>query len=325
MNRRDTVLGLLALGAAPLASEAQQAAKRARIGFISSSTTEVSSPFLVALREGLKARGYEEAKNLTLEYRFAKSREQLPAMAADLVSLKVDVILAGGTEGIIAAKDATQTIPIVMTNSGDPVKAGFAVSLARPGGNITGLTQISPELAGKRFQLLREVVPGITRVGVLWHPLHPTTPITFNETKAAAGSLGLQVMSLEIREPKEFEEVFRILAKERAAALVVLRDPFTVRHRTVIVESANKLRVATIYETGDYVEAGGLIFYGADFGDLFRRSAGFVDRILKGAKVSDLPIEQPTKFELVINLKTAKAIGITIPQSLLLRADRVIE
>jgi putative ABC transport system substrate-binding protein len=325
MNRRDTVLGLLALGAAPLASEAQQAAKRARIGFISSSTTEVSSPFLVALREGLKARGYEEAKNLTLEYRFAKSREQLPAMAADLVSLKVDVILAGGTEGIIAAKNATQTIPIVMTNSGDPVKAGFAVSLARPGGNITGLTQISPELAGKRFQLLGEVVPGITRVGVLWHPLHPTTPITFNETKAAAGSLGLQVMSLEVREPKEFEEVFRILAKERAAALVVLRDPFTVRHRTLIVESANKLRVATIYETGDYVEAGGLIFYGADFVDLFRRSAGFVDRILKGAKVSDLPIEQPTKFELVINLKTAKAIGITIPQSLLLRADRVIE
>jgi putative ABC transport system substrate-binding protein len=325
MNRRDTVLGLLALGAAPLASEAQQAAKRARIGFISSSTTEVSSPFLVALREGFKARGYEEAKNLTLEYRFAKSREQLPAMAADLVSLKVDVILAGGTEGIIAAKNATQTIPIVMTNSGDPVKAGFAVSLARPGGNITGLTQISPELAGKRFQLLREVVPGITRVGVLWHPLHPTTPITFNETEAAAGNLGLQVMSLEIREPKEFEEVFRILAKERAAALVVLRDPFTVRHRTVIVESANKLRVATIYETGDYVEAGGLMFYGADFVDLFRRSAGFVDRILKGAKVSDLPIEQPTKFELVINLKTAKAIGITIPQSLLLRADRVIE
>lgn len=306
----------------PLLSEAQQTA---RLGFISSSTTNVSSPFLNALRQGLKDFGYEERKNLIIEYRFAESKEQLPGMAADLVRLKVDVILAGGSEGITAAKNATQTIPIVMTNSGDALKEGFVVSLARPGGNITGLTQISPELAGKRLQILKELLPRLSRVAVLWHPLHPNTPLTFKETQAAAEGLGLRVLSLEVREPKEFDDAFTTLARERIAALVVLRDPFTVRHRALIVEAALKLRAPSIYETGDFVQAGGLMFYGPNFAELYRRSAAYVDKILKGAKPSDLPVEQPTRFELVINTKTAKALGLTIPQALLMRADEVIQ
>lgn len=262
---------------APTCSEAQQAP---RIGFISSSTTNISSPFLAALRQGLKDLGYEERENLIIEYRFAESREQLPAMAADLVRLKVDVILAGGSEGITAAKNATQTIPIVMTNSGDAVKEGFVASLARPGGNITGLTQISPELAGKRLQILKELNPRLSRVGVLWYPLHPNTPFTFKETQAAADGLGLRVLSVEVKEPKDFDDAFTTFARERIAALVVLRDPFTVRHRALIVDSAIKLRVATIYETGDYVQAGGLMFYGPNFTELYSRSAAYVDKIL---------------------------------------------
>ena len=306
----------------PHGSEAQQSV---RIGFISTSTTRVSSPFLVALRQGLKDLGYEERKNLIIEYRFAESTEQLPAMAADLVKLKVDVILAGGSEGITAAKNATQTIPIVMTNSGDAVKAGYVASLARPGSNITGLTQISPELAGKRLQILKELVPRLSRVAVLWYPLHPNTPITFKETQAAAEILGLRVLSLEVKEPKGFEDAFTTLARERIAGLVVLRDPFTVRHRALITESALKLRLPTIYETGDYVQAGGLMFYGPNFADMFRRSATYVDKILKGAKPADLPVEQPTKFEMAINMKTAKALGLTIPPSLMIRVDQIIE
>ncbi len=318
------VLLLVTLLAAPLATEAQEA-PRARLGFISSSTTNVSSPFLAALRQGLKDFGYDEGKNLTIEYRFAESRDQLPGMAAELVKLRVDVILAGGSEGILAAKNATSTIPIVMTNSGDAVREGFVVSLARPGGNITGLTQISPELSGKRLQLLKDLLPRLGRVAVLWHPLHPNTPFTFQETQVAAQALGLRVLSLEVKEPREFEEAFTTIAKERVAAMVVLRDPFTVRHRALIAESALKLRLPAIFETSDYVQAGGLMFYGPDFGELYRRAATYVDKILRGAKPADLPVEQPTKFELVINAKTARAIGLVIPPSLLLRADQVIE
>ncbi len=321
----SVALGLLVVHVTPLPAEAQTAGSRARLGFISTSTTSVSSPFLAALRQGLKDLGYEDGKNLTIDYRFAESRDQLPAMAADLVRLRVDLILGGGSEGILAAKNATRTIPIVMTNSGDAVREGFVAGLAHPGGNITGLTQISPDLAGKRVQILKDLVPRLARIAVLWYPLHPNTPFTFKETRAAAEQLGLRVLSLEVKEPKEFEDAFTTIAKERIAAVVVLRDPFTVRHRTMIADSAIKLRVPTIYETGDYVQAGGLMFYGPNFADLYRRAAVYVDKILKGAKPADLPVEQPTKFELVINLKTAKALGLTIPQTLLLRADEVIQ
>ena len=321
------VLGLIVtLGlVAPLVVGAQQAAKVYRIGFISSSTTSATAPSLVALREGLRELGYIEGKNVVLEYRFAESREQLPALAAELVGLPVDLILAGGSEGISAAQKATRTIPIVMTNSGDPVKAGYIASLARPGGNITGLTQISPDLAGKRLQLLKEVAPRMVRVGVLWNPAHPTTPLTFKETQAAAQSLGLQMVSLEVKEPKGFEEAFTLAARQQVAGLVVLRDPFTARHRTLIADMARKSRLPTMNDTADYVEAGGLIFYGSNFTDLFRRSALYVDKILKGAKPGELPVEQPSKFDMVINLKTAKALGLTIPPSVLARADEVIQ
>ncbi len=322
---RVTSVALVIASLAASLVAAQQAGNSVRLGFISTSTTSVSSPFLAALRQGLKDLGYEEGKNLTFEYRFAESKDQLPAMAADLVRLKVDVILGGGSEGILAAKNVASSIPIVMTNSGDAVREGFVASLRNPGGNITGLTQISPELAGKRAQMLKDLVPKLARVAVLWYPLHPNTPLTFKETRAAAEQLGLRVHSLEVKEPKEFDDAFTTIAKERIPAMIVLRDPFTVRHRALIAESAIKLRVPAIYETGDYVQAGGLMFYGPDFAQLFRRSAAYVDKILKGAKPADLPVEQPTKFELVINMKSAKAIGLTVPQSLLLRADRVLE
>jgi len=308
-----------------LGAQCAGAQQPARIGFISSSTTSVSSPFLEALRKGLRDLGYAEQKNLVIEYRFADSKEKLPAMAADLVNLKVKVILAGGSEGIVAAKNATQTIPIVMTNSGDAVKEGFVASLARPGGNITGLTQISPDLAGKRLQVLKELIPQLARVAILWHPLHPNTPTTFKETQAAAEVLRLQVLSLEVKDPKAFEDAFATMAKERIGALVVLRDPFTVRHRTLIVDSAIKARIPAIYETNDYVQAGGLMSYGPDFAELYRRSAVYVDKILKGGNPANLPVEQPTKFELAINAKTARAIGLAIPQPLLIRAERLIE
>jgi putative ABC transport system substrate-binding protein len=313
---------ILAL-AAPPAAQAQQPREVVRLGFISSSTTDVASPLLAALREGLRDIGYEERKNLSIEYRFAESRDQLQAMAADLVKQRVAVILAGGSEGIQAAKDATTVIPIVMTNSGDAVRERFVASLRQPGGNITGLTQISPELAGKRMQMLKELVPQLSRVAVLWYPLHPNTPLTFRETRTAAEQLGLRLLSLEVKDPKEFDDAFTAAAKERMTAMIVLRDPFTVRHRALIAESAFKHRVPAIYETADYVQAGGLMFYGPDFAELYRHSATYVGKILKGAKPADLPVEQPTKFELVINMKTAKALGLTVPTSLLLQTDRL--
>jgi putative ABC transport system substrate-binding protein len=325
-GRRGLVVAF-ALGAlvVPKSTLAQPTTKVFRIGFISTSTTSVSSPLLGALRERLSELGYTEGKNIVFEYRFAESKAQLPDLSANLVKLPVDVILGGGSEGIAAAKAATRTIPIVMTNSGDAVREGFVASLARPGGNITGLTQISPELAGKRLQLLKDILPRMSRVAVLWHPLHPNTPFTFKETQVAANQLRLQVMSLEVTELKDVDEAFVRAATERAEALVVLRDPFTVRHRALIADIAARSRLPAIYETGDYVKAGGLMFYGPDFADLFRRAAGFVDRILRGAKPADLPVEQPTKFELVVNLKTARAMGLTIPPAVLARADEVIQ
>jgi len=319
----------LLLLAAPPAAEAQQVRGLVRIGFISSSTTDIASPSLAALRQGLRDLGYEERKNLTIEYRFAPSQDQLAAMAVDLVRQRVALIIAGGSEGILAAqranRDATRPVPIVMTNSGDPVREGFVASLRRPGGNITGLTQISPELAGKRVQLLKDLVPGLARVAILWHPLHPNTPLTLKETQAAAEQLGLRVLSLEVKDPKEFEDAFALAAKQAAGAMIVLRDPFTLRHRALITESVARLRVAAIYETADYVQAGGLIFYGPNLVEMYRRSATYVDKILRGAQAAELPVEQPTEFEMVINLKTAKALGLAIPPLLLLRADRVIE
>ena len=320
--------GLL-LSAALCDADAQPAREVVRVGFLSSSTTDSASPSLAALRDGLHSLGWEDRRNLRIEYRFARSPDELPAMAADLVDQRVAVIIAGGSEGIQAAKEATRgahrAVPVVMTNSGDPVREGFVASLRRPGGNITGLTQISPDLAGKRVQILRELVPNLARIAILWHPLHPNTPLTFQETQAAAAQLGLRVVSLEVRDPKEFGEAFALAAKETPGAMIVLRDPFTIRHRALITESVARLRVPAIYETADYVQAGGLLFYGPNLVDMYRRSATYVDRILRGANPAELPVEQPTGFEMVVNLRTAKALGLAIPPALLLRADRVIE
>ncbi|HEX2138040.1 MAG TPA: ABC transporter substrate-binding protein [Microvirga sp.] len=319
-DRRAFVLGALAV-----ALPGPAAAGVRRVGFISSSTTSLDSPLLVALREGLRERGYEEGKNLAIDYRFAQSRDQLPAMAADLVARKVELILAAGSEGIVAARAATASIPIVMTNSGDAVREGFVASLDRPGGNITGLTQISPELVGKRLEILQEVVPDLKVVGILWNPMHPNTPISFQEATAATERLGLAPVSLELGDPGQIQPGLAKLAAAGARAFLVIRDPFTVRHRAIVVNALHRLRLVAIFETFDFFEAGGLMFYGADFADLFRRAAAYVDKILKGARPADLPVEQPTKFVLGINNRVAAQTGVAIPASLLARADHVIE
>jgi putative tryptophan/tyrosine transport system substrate-binding protein len=250
---------------------------------------------------------------------------ELPPLASKLVSDKVELILAAGSEGIVAARDATKTIPIVMTNSGDAVREGFAKSLSAPGGNITGMTQISPELVGKRLEMLREIFPGARRVAILWNPNHPNTPITFQEAKIAAEKLEMVPHSVTAQETAEIAPGLAKAAAEGVRAVLVIRDPFTVRNRVGIVKSLNELRMLAIFETADFVDAGGLMYYGADFAELFKQSAVYVDQILKGASPLTLPIMQPRKFELVINGAVAAQRGIPIPAQLLARADRVIE
>lgn len=306
--------------------EAQQAGKIPRIGFLVSGSASSDSARIEGLRQGLRELGYTEGNNITIEYRFAEGKiERLPDLAAELVRLKVDVILAGGTPGPLAAKQHTTTIPIVMTNIGDPVARGIVASLARPGGNITGLTTVSPDLSGKRLELLKEIVPRLTQVGVLWDPTDKGSAANFKETELAAGSLGMQLRSLEVRRVEDFDSAFKAATGERARALVPLQSALVVTHRGRIVELATKNRLPTMFAEAAHVESGGLMSYGPNFVDLFRRAATYVDKILKGTKPADLPVEQPTKFEFVINLKTAKQIGLTIPQSVLYRADKVIK
>jgi putative tryptophan/tyrosine transport system substrate-binding protein len=320
MNRRSILLGL-AWYIVPRSAWA----KNYRLGFISSSTTSLQSPLLHALRQGLSERGYDEGRNVEIVYRFAHSREQLPSMAADLVANAPDVIIAAGSEAIVAARNATKTIPIVMANSGDAVREGFVESLAKPGGNITGMTQISPELVGKRLEMLREVFPDLERVGILWNPVHPNTPITFREVEAATGHLGLLAVSIETRNPEHIHPGLTAAVGQGTKGFLVIRDPFTVRNATTIIKSLHNLHALAVFETDDFVEAGGLMSYGADFADLFRRSAFHVANILKGARPADLPIQQPSKFLLVINERAARERSLKLPQSLLARADRVID
>jgi putative ABC transport system substrate-binding protein len=308
---------------APLAADAQRPTKVFRLGFISSSVTHVSHPFLTGLRQGLSELGYQESQNITIAYRFG-TKEELPKLAEELVRLQVDVIVAGGSEGIMASKKATQTIPIVMTNSGDAVQSGVVASLRRSGGNITGMTQNSPELGAKRLELLQETVPGLSRVAVLWHPLHPNTPELFKETQAASQKLGLPLLSLEVKTPEDFDTAFATAIQQRAEALTVLRDPFMVQHRARIADLAIERRLPAIYETRDFLEAGGLMLYGPSFWHLYRRSAYHIDKILKGAKPADMAVQTPWEFEFVINLRTAQELGLTIPPALLFQADEVI-
>ena len=265
-------------------------------------------------------------QNTVIEFRDAGgTSERLPVLASELVRLKVDVIVATGTQAILAAKQATPVIPIVMSAAGDAVGTGLVASLARPGGNVTGLTYISPETSGKRLQLLKEAFPRTARVAILWNPADPPRVLEYKETQSAATTLGLTLQSVEVRGARGFDGAFAAITQGRAEALITFNDPITVVSRQRIVDFAARSRLPAMYERREFVEAGGLISYGPNFLDLFRRAAIYVDKILKGTKPADLPVEQPTKFELVINMKAAKALGLMIPQSRLLRADEVIQ
>ncbi len=326
---KKKVIGL-ALGAMLFALsfpvEAQQAQKIPRIGYLTSVSPATDSSRSEAFRQGLRELGYVEGKNIVIEYRYAEGElNRLPGLADELVQLKVDLIVASSTPGVLAAKNATKTVPIIMTNVGDPVGEGVVASLARPGGNVTGSAAVAPDLSGKRLELLKETIPKLSRVGVLWDPGSQGTTTLFKETEAAARAMKVQLQSLEVRKPEDFESAFKAATEERARALAVQQSAFITTHRKRIVELATKNRLPTMFGEGAHVESGGLMSYGPSYNDLFRRAAIFVDKILKGRKPADLPVEQPTKFELVINLKTAKQIGLTIPPNVLARADKVIK
>jgi ABC-type uncharacterized transport system substrate-binding protein len=313
---------------APLAAEGQQPAKIPRVGFLSpgSSSDPRNALTLGALRQGLRELGYVEGQNIAIESRWAEGRyDRLSGLAAELVRLKVDVIATYTAPAIQATKQATATIPIVMGGVIDPVAPGFVTSLARPGGNITGLSIMAPEMVDKQLEILKEAVPKITRVAVLGNPANPGTAPQLRHAQDAARALKLQLQSIAVLGPSDIDTAFAAMIKERADAVLVLVDAMFEEHRTRITDIAVSRRLPSVYGLKNFVEAGGLLYYGAHEAERFRRAAIFIDKILKGAKPGDLPVEQPTKFELVINMKTAKALGLTIPQTLLQRADQVIQ
>jgi putative ABC transport system substrate-binding protein len=302
---------------------AQQPGKVYRIGFLSTNSPEAHA--WNALLDGLRERGYIEGQNIVFERRFSEGKaERFPEFAAEMVRLNADIIIVTTTPAAFAAKNATQTIPIIIPTALDPVGTGLVASLARPGGNITGLSSLAPELSGKRLELLKEVVPGMTRVAVLWNPANPANASVWKETQAAARALGLQLQSREVRGPQDLDDAFALTAKARPDALLVLSDSLINMHRQKIAEFVTQKRLPSVFASTEGVMAGGLMSYGPSLADRYRRTAHYVDRILKGTKPSDLPVEQPTKFEFIINLKAAKQIGLTIPPNVLARADKVI-
>ena len=319
---------VLNLTLAPLAAEAQQAGQAARIGYLAANLT-VSLHMTEAFRQGLRDLGYVDGRSVVIEYRDAEGKyDRLPARAAELVALKVDVIVAADTPAALAAKQATRTLPIVFIGAGDPVTIGLVTSLARPGGNVTGLSLLAPELVGKRLELLKQAVPGVGRVAALWQPGfvgERTEKDMLKEVEVAARALGVRLQFVEVRGPADFDRAFSDMTRARADALTVLGSAMFANERRRVVDLAAKNRLPGVYGFREYVDAGGLMAYGPNVADLFQRAATYADKILKGAKPGDLPVEQPTKFELVLNLKTAKALGLTIPQSVLVRADQVIE
>jgi putative ABC transport system substrate-binding protein len=314
---------LLALG---LPAQAQQPRKISRIGYLSSGDPVSRGYRIEAFRQGLKELGYTEGKNIIIEYRFAEARsDRLPELARELIGLKVDIIFAGGTPATEAAKNATRTLPIV-TSSDDPVGRGLVAGLPRPGGNITGLTNLAVQLVGKRLELLKEVIPGLSRVALLCNPSNPRSDLGMRETEVVAQSVGVQLHVAEVQDRDDLERAFAALKRDRAEALITLRTPLIVNDLAKpIIHLADKSRLPAIYDDRIFPQLGGLMSYGVNLADLDRRAATYIDKILKGAKPVDLPIEQPTKFDLVINLKTAKALGLKIPAHLLMEADRVIE
>jgi ABC-type uncharacterized transport system substrate-binding protein len=329
VNRREFIalVGGAAVGW-PVAANAQQAAKVARIGYLWLNLA--ASPHLrEAFRQGLRDLGNIEGRNVAIEYRDAEGKlERLPALAAELVALKVDVIVAGPTVATLAAKQATRTLPIVFPVAADPVGSGLVTSLARPGGNVTGLSLLAPELIGKCLEQLTQAVPGVNRVAVLWQPgghSERTDMDMLKQAEAAARALGVRLQFIEARGPDDFDRVFSDMTRARVEALTVLPSGMFNSERRRLVDLAATIRLPAVYAWREFVDAGGLMAYGPNLADVFRRAATYVDKILKGAKPADLPVEQPTKFELVINLKTAKALGLAVPPALLGRADGVIE
>jgi ABC-type uncharacterized transport system substrate-binding protein len=327
MRRRDFITLLGGTAAAwPLAARAQQPGKLSTIGFLGPNTRSAASEWVAALVQRLRELGWIEGRTIAIEYRWAEGRaERFAQIAAEFVRRKVDVIVTSGTQAVIAAKQATSIIPIVFATAGDPVGSGLVASLAHPGGNVTGLATLAADLAGKRLELLREVIPGLRRLAIMGNVGNPFTVLELGEVQAAADTLGLEVDTLEIRRAEDIPPAFEALKGRRADALYVCTDALANTNRIRINTLALGARLPTMHGSRDYVEAGGLISYGPNFPDLFRHAADYVDKILHGSKPSDIPVEQPTKFDLVVSLITATALGLTLPPTLLARADEVIE
>jgi putative tryptophan/tyrosine transport system substrate-binding protein len=329
MRRREVMSLLGGVAAWPLVARAQQSEKKYVIGMFSVSGgntfangRQLNEVFL----KGLEELGWIEGRNIVLVQRYAENRlERLPELAADLVRLNVDIIAAGGTLAPLAAKRATTTIPIVMLAAGDPLGSGLVASLARPGGNVTGMSLMIPDLGGKRLELLKEVLPRVARVTVLWNAANPYPTRVFKEMQTVAPTVGIELISVEVRGPDDFDGALEAIRRLRPDALVVVEDPLTLSNIKRFPEFVASQRLPALYGVREFVDAGGLISYGPNIADLFRRSAYYIDKILKGAKPADLPVQQPTKFEMLINLKAAKALGLDIPPTMIARADEVIE
>jgi len=325
MKRREFIAVLGSAATWPLAARAQQPAKVAQIGFLGPAPAATYLPRLEALRAGLRDLGYVEGKNIAIEFRWAERVEQLPEMAAELVRMKVDIILASSSTYVEAARQATKTIPIVFALHADPVGVGHVASLARPGGNITGLSTLLTDLAPKELEILKEALPQTTRIGILWNPTTPSHGPAVRAVEAAGQKLGVQLLLVPARSVEEFDGAFSTMTRERMGSLLVIGSPLAFSQRVPLAELALKHRLPGMFQSRENVEAGGLMSYGVDYNDLHRRAALYIDKILKGVKPADLPVEQASKYELIINLKTANTLGLAIPESLLLRADKVIE
>jgi len=325
---RRTFIGVVAgrLLAVPVAAEAQPAGRVYRIGFLGNSTAALEANLVGPFREGLRDLGYVEGRNVLIEYRWAEGKyDRFPALIGELLALKVAVIVTAGTPATLAVKKATTSVPLVMLAVGDPVGTGIVPSLSHPGGNITGLTAISTEMDAKRLELLREVVPSVSYIALLWNAASPLQVLAEKQVQAAAQVLRMRVLSLGVKTEEEIKSALAVMDRERPDALLVLADRLLLHHRALIMDFATRHRLPGVHAYRELVEAGGLMSFGPSYADMHKRAAYFVDRILKGAKPGDLPVERPLTFELVINLKTARALGLTIPQSLLQRADQVIE
>jgi ABC-type uncharacterized transport system substrate-binding protein len=330
-SRRRLLQGSLALAVCSLLRAAgasgQQAAKVSRIGFLAVGSREGRAFLIEGFRRGLRDHGYVEGQNIVIAYRFSEDRnDRLPALAAELVALKVQIILASGTPASFAAKQATSTIPIVMGGiAADPVETGLVASLARPGGNVTGMSMMTAPLGGKRLELLKRAVPGLARVAVFWNPPNPAYGPILKELEAAAATLGVKLQRLEVRAPGDFESAFEVAARQHVGALILPGDPLVSNRPKMVADLALKYRLPAMMDIKEFVEAGGLLSLGLDLVDSYRRAAAYVDKILKGANPGDLPMEQPAKFDLFVNLGTARALGLTIPHSVLLQATQVIQ